>query len=203
MAGYIKEWTTLDASEIHTYYSVNAVAIWIGCFAWCLDLLLHTLFIMKYWLTSRRVESILLSQDPSNSVRIARITTIALCALSVLACVTAPFILMKVSKNNEKGQLQLPILLLALSIDSTPIVLFFFLLSAFHKLRQLEGKSSLGLARKEVILMLVANGAYACLDPVVWVSLAMEAYGPVALFLTVLGYAANLLGLLQVTHMLC
>ena len=22
MAGYIKEWTTLDASEIHTYYSV-------------------------------------------------------------------------------------------------------------------------------------------------------------------------------------
>lgn len=156
---------------------------------------------MKYWLTSRRVESILLSQDPSNSVRIARITTIALCTLSVLACVTAPFILLRLYNQKETGYL--PVILLACFIDSTPIVLFFFLLSAFHKLRQLEGKSSLGLARKEVILMLVANGAYACLDPVVWVSLAMEAYGPVFLFLTVLGYAANLLGLLQVTHMLC
>jgi hypothetical protein len=183
------------------YYKTVAYKLSVGAIstAWGLNYFLHTQFITKYWTMSRRVESILLNQDSRPAVRCGIAMNLFLSFLSVLVLIMNWVVLW-----GGKFHYGLPVRATdGALLCITPVLLFALLLSAFLKLNSLADKSAIGLSMKEVAVMLIANGVYALLDPLTWI------FSPVTIGLKwytgliVVSYASLLLGLIQVTNMMC
>ena len=148
---------------------------------------------------SRRVESILLGQDSRAAEKRGLVINAFFSLLSLALTVVNAITLW-----NGKYQFGLPVR----SVDCflfifTPLGLFGILLSAFHKLNKLPEYFVGQLQRKSVAVVLISNGAYALFLPLTWIFKPSQIGLAPYTVLIVLSYATALLGLIQVTHMMC
>lgn len=84
-----------------------------------------------------------------------------------------------------------------------PLILLAILVSAFLKLSKLPDLSCGRLSKKQVAVMLVSNGTYAIFLPLTVFFPPTRAGWAIYTALIVLSYSALLLGLIQVTYMMC
>lgn len=84
-----------------------------------------------------------------------------------------------------------------------PLILLAILVSAFLKLSKLPDLSCGRLSKKQVAVMLVSNGTYAIFLPLTVFFPPTRAGWAMYTALIVFSYSALLLGLIQVTYMMC
>jgi hypothetical protein len=178
-------------------YKTAVVAISV---CWGLNYFLHAQFITKFWVLSRRVESILLQKDNQAAMKQGVAISTVMSFLSLLVVVTCWITLWNGKYDSAKGIRYLFGFLLC----TVPLILLAILVSAFQKLNSLPKQSFGQLSRKHVVTMLISNGTYAVLLPITLILEPKDHNQFIAYTIfIVLSYAAVLLGLIQVTHMMC
>jgi hypothetical protein len=147
---------------------------------WILNMWVHLLFVMKYWIVSKKVEMVFSQRsNPNLESKVQTITYVLLiwCFITIPSYLFVQYypsyhgeeILIidgKPTISKAYGQ-DLTVLtkITGALVDIPPFIFFYFLANAFYVMRKFRSSYKMGVSQKQIWLQLFSNLFYAVTDP--------------------------------------
>ena len=144
------------------YLKLLKVCVSFLIIGWILNMWVHLLFVMKYWVVTQKVRSIFHKKEYSNLNCIVQAITIFLMVFCFVGIVSYSYFLFYPENlcAFEKWST-----ITAALVDIPPIIFFCFIAHAFYVMNKYAGSFNLGVSRRQIWLQVASNFAYAVLDP--------------------------------------